>query len=204
MSLLHNARVVAGALLLGIALTTLGCSGGAPTAAKGTPEWTIQSASIAARQNDASRYVSFFTEERQREEIVLRLSLLTVQVSIREFAESEGPQSVQGVDKVLKDEIALLQALGKDWDWFAKTSKLDDDAEAQEFASVVAKAGDPSEFWAKDLRSHPESMISWGRIENVQVNGDTATATVYDADNPHFDIKLKLRRVSGEWKIDVR
>lgn len=182
-----------------------GCSGGAPTAAAGTPEWIIQSASIAAKKRDADRYVTFFTEERQRSELVGEIMLLNVQVPIRQLAESEGANSVKAVDAQLADGIALLTAIGKDWAWLANTSKLGDDERWKEWEDAVAKAANPGALWAKSLKKHPEMMIWWGsKIENVQVNGDTATATAYADGNPRFDNKLKLKKVNGEWKFDVR
>jgi hypothetical protein len=200
-----NIRLAAGILICCAPLLISGCSGGSPTAAASTPEWTIQSASIAAKNKDADRYVTFFSDERLRSELVSDLMLLTIQVSIRELAESEGPDSVKEVDAVLADEIALLTALGKDWAWLSKTSKLGDDEESKELENAVAKAANPGELWAKSLKKHPKRMIGWGnKIENVEVNGDKATATVYDADNPRFDSQLKLKRVNGEWKIDVQ
>jgi hypothetical protein len=158
-----------------------------------------------AKNGDADRYVTFFSEERLRSELVSDLMLLTIQVTVRELAESEGPDSVKEVDALLADEIALLTALGKDWAWLSKTSKLGDDEESKELENAAAKAANPGALWAKSLRKHPKRMIGWGnKIENVQVNGDTATATVYDADNPRFDSQLKLKRVNGEWKIDLQ
>lgn len=198
-------RLAAGVLLVFASFLMSGCSGGAPTAAAGTPEWTIQSASIAAKRRDADRYISFFSEERHRSELVGELSLLTIQVPIRELAESEGAHSVKAVDALLADEIALLTALGKDWAWLAKTSKLGDDEESQELENAVAKVASPGALWAKSLKKHPEMMVWWGsKIENVQVNGDTATAKAYADGNPRFDNQLKLKRVNGEWRIDVR
>jgi len=198
-------RIAASALFCYASLLISGCSGGAPTAATGTPEWTIQSASIAAKNRDADRYISFFSDERHRSELVGELSLLTIQVPIRELAESEGAHSVKEVDALLADEIALLTALGKDWAWLSKTSKLGDDEESQELENAVAKVANPGELWAKSLKKHPGMMIWWGsKIENVQVNGETATAKAYAEGNPNFDHQLKLKRINGEWKIDVR
>lgn len=200
-----NIRLAAGVLFACVSLLIAGCSGGSPTAAASTPEWTIQSVSIVAKNGDADRYVTFFSEERLRSELVSDLMLLTIQVTVRELAESEGPDSVKEVDALLADEIALLTALGKDWAWLSKTSKLGDDEESKELENAAAKAANPGALWAKSLRKHPKRMIGWGnKIENVQVNGDTATATVYDADNPRFDSQLKLKRVNGEWKIDLQ
>ena len=200
-----NIRSAAGVLFACVSLLIAGCSGGSPTAAASTPEWTIQSASIAAKNKDADRYVTYFSEERVRSELVGDLMLLTIQVTVRELAESEGPDSVKEVDALLADDVALLTALGKDWAWLSKASKLEDDEESKELESAAAKAANPGELWAKSLRKHPKRMIGWGnKIENVEVNGDTATATVYDADNPRFDSQLKLNRVNGEWKIDLQ
>ena len=121
------------------------------------------------------------------------------------MAESEGAHSVKAVDALLADEVALLTALGKDWAWLSKTSKLGDDERWREWESAVANVANPGELWAKSLRKHPDMMIWWGnKIENVQVNGDTATAKAYAENNPRFENQLKLKRVNGEWKIDVR
>jgi hypothetical protein len=200
-----NIQLAAGVLIACISFLMSGCSGGAPTAAASTPEWTIQSASIAAKNKDADRYASCFSEERHRSELVSDLMLLTIQVTVRELAESEGPDSVREVDALLADDVALLTALGKDWAWLSKTSKLEDDEESKELENAVAKAANPGELWAKSLKKHPKRMIGWGnKIDNVEVNSDTATATVYDADNPRFDSQLKLKRVNGEWKIDLQ
>lgn len=129
---------------------------------------------------------------------------LNLQVPIRKLAESEGPNSVKAVDAQLANEIALLTAIGKDWAWLAKTSELDTDERWREWENAMSKAANPGELWTKSLRKQPDMMIWWGKIENVQVNGDAATATAYCEDNPRFDHKLKLRRIGGEWKIDVK
>jgi len=200
-----DTRIVAGVVSVCLALVASVCSAAEPTAAAGTPEGTIQAASVAAKKKDVNRYISFFSKDRHRSEVVAELSLMAVLVPVRQLAESEGPDSVKAVDARLADELALLKAIGKDWAWLAKTSKLDDDAETAEFERAVAKVANPGGLWARVLTKHPEMMLWWGsKIENVQVNGETATAKAYAEGNPNLDHQLRLKRVNGDWKIDVR
>ena len=189
-------------VLLLLFLACGGCGLGAPTAAPGTPEWTIQSASIAARKRDLANYVTHFSPEYQREEIETTLLFMTVQCSLREWAKSEGEASLRQFDAVVARDTAILKLLKTDWDWLTEVDKLEDDQQSKAIAEFVGRLEKPEEVWLDILRKESETPIWWGRIDSVSVKGDTAKAKTYAENRTTFDVVLNLRRINNEWKID--
>jgi hypothetical protein len=198
---LHNAKwLVWSVLHLTVAV---GCGGGI-TEPQGTPGWAVQSASAAAKRRDYKTYASFFTDEYQREKIKLPVMLMTIQVPIRALAESEGPNSVRQVDSVLVRENKILSLLGTDWKWLAEISELSDEEEEKAISDFVDNVKNPEQIWIEILKLDAEVPIWYGRIEDLRVNGDTATLKTYAEDRDIFDQTLHLKRVDGNWQIDVR
>ncbi len=186
------------------AIAICGCGLGRPTAEQGTPEWTIQSASIAAKQRDLDSYVRHFTPECHRDEIKTTLLFMMIHLPVREVGRREGPSSLKQVDAVLARENAVLKLLNTDWEWLAEIDSLPDDEQPAAIANFLDRVQSPDKIWIEILRQDSENAIWWGRIDSVSIDGDTAKVKTYAEDRDIFNVELDLRRIDGEWKIHPR
>jgi len=176
--------------LLVTATVVSGCAATTPTAKPNTPEWTVQSANIAARKKDWNSYVQFFSPEYQRRQVRSSLGSLAFQAQFRRVAGN------------LKtgNEVAILRELNVDWDWLDKTHSLPEAERGKVMNEFVVSLANPDRVWVEILRDNPELGIQWAKIESVSTEGDTATAKTKIVGG--VPTGLKLRLLNGEWKID--
>lgn len=115
--------------------------------------------------------------------------LSSPQSALRSYADAmktgnsqEAKDAVTGVDPEIVD--ALTQSV-------ASRNRL--------AAAAAAKFGDEGKSLAPQNRTGPADMDKWLADAEVQESGDTATVTPKD----HPGQKLTLKRINGEWKIDL-
>lgn len=183
-------------------------SGCGKVAEPGTPEWSVQEASKAARRGDWDKYVSFFSEDTQRTEVASCLSSILMNENARRLAREEGPQSVAMVNAMLGDDTALRKKYGITQEWLDEVDALESsDDEWNRKLEFAEKVEDPAAMW-RDFIVHDTTRdadlapLRWGKIDKAEITDDTAVVHTYTAGfgSPRA-FKVDLRKEKGEWRI---
>jgi hypothetical protein len=174
----------------------------------GTPGWSVQQASAAARKKDWNTYVTHFTKDEQRAELVSCISTMLRNEDARRLAREEGAHSIAAVNVVLGDDSALKKKYKITQEWIDEVDSLEFEEGYQRIKDFVATIEDPATMWVGFIRhevavSSDFAPLRWGRIDKVEIQGDTAVvhSWVLGSGTP-IEYAVDLKKVDGEWKIE--